>query len=88
MERHNAAHAAVLLHMRIRTQGNNYEKQSINTYLAFITLEMKTTIQRDNSNSFFLTRFGHNWLLANTTSWSEFPVIGIEEMERSKVEKC
>lgn len=64
------------------------KNKTINTYLAFITLEMKTTIQCDDTNSFFLARFGHNWLLANTTSWSEFPVIGIEEMERSKVEKC
>lgn len=43
-----------------------------NTYLTFVAINMKTTIQSNNSNSFILTWLRHYRLFTNATSWSKF----------------
>ena len=42
-------------------------------YLAFVTLDVKTTIESHNANCLFLTRFGHDWIVANRATRSKFP---------------
>lgn len=42
-------------------------------YLAFVAINVEAAIQCNNPNCFIFPLFWHDWLVADTASWREFP---------------